>query len=212
VTTGKRAPDGSLNAAELSVGSGTATKEIYRASRTFVVGDWVVGGVWIKSALTSVAPREASFAASNTNVLIDGLSNLVSLFSPVKGNGEWNWVAAGGKITAIHAGGVSDLVMEVRAEVGRSTWYYAPILLHIPAAELADNEGRELIQHLQSWADGTPVGHVSTLRGQKLITHGGLGVGNSAAATTLGSVTKKVEIFDAAGVSLGFVPVYGSIT
>jgi hypothetical protein len=41
---------------------------------------------------------------------------------------------------------------------------------------------------------------------------GKLGVTNSAAATTLGSVTKKVEVFDGSGTSLGYVPVYGSIT
>ena len=41
---------------------------------------------------------------------------------------------------------------------------------------------------------------------------GNLGVGNSAAATSLGTVTKKIEIFDAAGASLGFIPVYDSIT
>lgn len=41
---------------------------------------------------------------------------------------------------------------------------------------------------------------------------GNLGVGNSAAATTLGSVTKKIEIFDASGSSLGFIPVYDAIT
>jgi hypothetical protein len=41
---------------------------------------------------------------------------------------------------------------------------------------------------------------------------GNMGVGNSAAATSLGSVTKKMEIFDAAGVSLGFVPIYDAIT
>jgi len=46
----------------------------------------------------------------------------------------------------------------------------------------------------------------------KLLTVSGLGVGNSAAATTLGTVTKKMEVFDANGVSLGFVPIYGSIT
>lgn len=40
---------------------------------------------------------------------------------------------------------------------------------------------------------------------------GSLGVGNSAAAATLGAVVKKMEIFDAAGVSLGFVPIYESI-
>jgi hypothetical protein len=46
----------------------------------------------------------------------------------------------------------------------------------------------------------------------KVLTTAGLGVGNSAAATTLGTVTKKIEVFDAAGVSLGFVPVYDSIS
>lgn len=39
-----------------------------------------------------------------------------------------------------------------------------------------------------------------------------LGVSNSAAATTLGTVTDKIEIFDAAGASLGFLPVYDAIT
>lgn len=34
----------------------------------------------------------------------------------------------------------------------------------------------------------------------------------ATAATTLGAVVKKVEIFDAAGASLGFIPVYDSIT
>jgi hypothetical protein len=44
---------------------------------------------------------------------------------------------------------------------------------------------------------------------------GKLGVGNAAAATTIaapGTVVKKIEVFDAAGASLGFVPVYASIT
>lgn len=46
----------------------------------------------------------------------------------------------------------------------------------------------------------------------KLITAVGLGVGNSAAGSTLGTVTKKIEFFDASGTSLGFVPVYDAIT
>lgn len=49
-----------------------------------------------------------------------------------------------------------------------------------------------------------------TVAGQVRATS--LGVGNSAAATTLGSVTKKIEVFDASGASLGFVPVYDAIT
>lgn len=48
--------------------------------------------------------------------------------------------------------------------------------------------------------------------GAKLVATGGLGVGNSATATTPGAVTKKIEVFDATGASLGFVPIYDAIT
>jgi hypothetical protein len=42
---------------------------------------------------------------------------------------------------------------------------------------------------------------------------GGLGVGNSAVATTaVGALVKKMQVFDAAGASLGFIPIYSSIT
>ena len=40
----------------------------------------------------------------------------------------------------------------------------------------------------------------------------GIGVGNSAAATTLGTVTRKAQVFNAAGASLGYVPIYDAIT
>lgn len=46
----------------------------------------------------------------------------------------------------------------------------------------------------------------------KLTTTGGLGVGNSVAATTLGTVTKKMQVFDADGNSIGYVPIYNTIT
>jgi len=40
----------------------------------------------------------------------------------------------------------------------------------------------------------------------------GIGVGNSAAATTPGTVARKIQVFDAAGASLGFIPVYDAIS
>lgn len=45
----------------------------------------------------------------------------------------------------------------------------------------------------------------------KVIATAGLGVGNSAAATTPGTVIKKIQVFDASGASLGFVAVYDAI-
>lgn len=41
---------------------------------------------------------------------------------------------------------------------------------------------------------------------------GNLGVGNSASASSLGTVVKKIEIFNAAGTSLGYIPIYDAIT
>jgi hypothetical protein len=46
----------------------------------------------------------------------------------------------------------------------------------------------------------------------KLIAVGGIGVGNSAPATTLGSVVRKIEVFSSTGASLGWIPVYSSMT
>ncbi|WFE53508.1 right-handed parallel beta-helix repeat-containing protein [Micromonospora sp. WMMD1155] len=46
----------------------------------------------------------------------------------------------------------------------------------------------------------------------KLIAVGGIGVGNSVAASTPGSVVRKIEVFSSTGQSLGWVPVYNSIT
>jgi hypothetical protein len=45
-----------------------------------------------------------------------------------------------------------------------------------------------------------------------LLTAIGIGVGNSAAATTPGTVVKKMQVFDASGTSLGYVPIYDAIT
>ena len=64
----------------------------------------------------------------------------------------------------------------------------------------------------RSDVDGTPVVQHQLTGNGKGLHKGGIGVGNSAAATTPGSVTKKVEIFDMAGASLGFIAVYGSIS
>lgn len=45
----------------------------------------------------------------------------------------------------------------------------------------------------------------------KVLASGGLGVGNSAAGNTPGNVVKAIEVFDAAGASLGFLAVYDAI-
>jgi parallel beta-helix repeat protein len=58
--------------------------------------------------------------------------------------------------------------------------------------------------------DGITRGVVKTQG--KLIAQGGIGVGNSVAARQPGSVVRKIEVFSSTGASLGWIPVYSSIT
>lgn len=46
----------------------------------------------------------------------------------------------------------------------------------------------------------------------KVIAVGGIGVGNSASASKVGSVVRKIEVFSSSGASLGWIPVYNKIT
>lgn len=47
---------------------------------------------------------------------------------------------------------------------------------------------------------------------ERVVSDDKLHVGNSASATALGTVTKKIEVFNEDGISLGFIPVYATIT
>jgi len=53
---------------------------------------------------------------------------------------------------------------------------------------------------------------LGTSSGDKFVANAGLGVGNSAAGSTPGTCVKKMEVFDAAGTSLGFLAIYNAIS
>lgn len=55
----------------------------------------------------------------------------------------------------------------------------------------------------------TSIGNDAKIGG-KMLAIGGIGVGNAVPATTVGTVSRKIEIFDASGNSLGYLPVYSS--
>jgi hypothetical protein len=60
----------------------------------------------------------------------------------------------------------------------------------------------------------TPAFNVKFTPAGKVLAVAGIGVGNSASASLIptSNLVKKIEVFDASGVSLGFIPVYSSIT
>ena len=152
-----------------------------------------------------------NLSCTNTAVRFDVSDNsYVLLYAPLKGDGHWVWVFTAAKVTVT---GSTELILALECDSTHPMEFYAPVLLRVGAGVFSDSEAREFGQHLQSYPDGAPVGHVSTLRSQKLITHGGLGVGNSATVTgSMPTPTRKMEVFDAAGASLGYVPIYPTIT
>jgi hypothetical protein len=77
-------------------------------------------------------------------------------------------------------------------------------LYRVSANVLATDDGFTAGGNMHTYSDATADGQIRAT--------GGIGVGNSLAATTPGAVTKKIEIFDQNGASLGFIPVYNSIT
>jgi hypothetical protein len=87
---------------------------------------------------------------------------------------------------------------------------------NIPAAKGAfvDGGGNHDVTINNCTFDSTAnvAGRLSVMGLGRVTGGAGVGVGNSAAATTPGSVTRKMEVFDASGASLGFVPIYDTIT
>lgn len=73
---------------------------------------------------------------------------------------------------------------------------------------------------IQEWGDGTNPPDTNLFRqganilrtNDKLTADLGFGVGNSASATSAGAIVKKIEVFSETGASLGYLPVYNTIT
>jgi hypothetical protein len=100
-----------------------------------------------------------------------------------------------GATAALSAGTKPNYELDVRGAAGNAT-----IQLSNTASGSMSSDGA-LIDF-----DGTDL-KITNQENGKLLVSDGLGVGNSAAATTLGSVTKKIEIFNETGTSLGFIAV-----
>lgn len=84
-----------------------------------------------------------------------------------------------------------------------SVWSGGMVLGATAGATIAQPAAGEIV---------VPTGTNLTVSADKALFSAGIGVGNSAVAATPGTVTKKIEIFDAAGASLGFIAVYDAIT
>jgi hypothetical protein len=168
-TRGVIAPDGTTNAARAS-NAGSALKEVmyfFDQSQRIAVGDWYVGGAWLRSQTAN------GYAQSNTQGLVfsvidQGNSGTGRQSSAInRGDGEWEWQWIAQKIASISAAS-ARIVFGAAFDGTHTIEAYAPILVHIPAGTLSDNEAYELAINLQSYPDTATPGEISTLRNQQL--------------------------------------------
>lgn len=184
--------------------------------------------------------RMSLASGGNPSPLFNSLanvSNALPLATSTFGS-SWKSLTFADQVTAFSDGtstsGSVSVVMDLLVRPLNSADVWMPWAIHIPAsAGWSEMDAIRLARYLTNIVAGAPAGALAIYPHQPLYLGndtnlyrgaagilktdgimaavGGLGVGNSAAATTPGSVVKKVQIFDASGASLGYIPIYSSI-
>lgn len=180
VTTGIAAPDSTTDAATLSTVAPPANwRRIYDSERTLAIGDRVIAGVWVKAAALSQGASQPDgtmdgFAAATLRIEddtagytfdIDGL-NYRNLTATDAADSRWEWISTNITIESAPSGNTANLVLDLNCDSEHAVSFYAPILWHVPADELTDDDVDELMLGLFSVPDGAEAGVVATLRGQ----------------------------------------------
>lgn len=201
---------GGTSAVRISTNDGNPTF----ARFFFIPQDAATGDIWVAGAWTRTAssPPGATLALilTNTGVTIEDHGS--NQFPGFGGDGQWQFLYGWAKVTGTSGGGPQTYTsFYIQAYPGIPVDVDGRFLFKIPAGTVSQNEFGNILQNLQSYVQA-PAGSATTQQGQLLIAQGGLGVGNSAAATTPGSVVNKMQVFDQYGASLGFVPIYNTIS
>lgn len=185
------------------------------AGMTFDNGGHIVWGVWqLLVGPGGDVPSVPFFQTLGTSGVT--LTHH-TVAAPTGVPGVWNWITGYVGVAFTSGDNVGDLRLNLPAKrvggVAMLTEYSRPTVLYVSSGSgVGVEEVRAMAEYLNPVPFGAPASSFSLLAGVKGLFPAGIGVGNSAAATTPGTVVKKVQIFDAAGASLGYVPVYSSIT
>lgn len=212
---------GGIDAWQLDSSNGSPTTNfLFQGVNTYADGDTFIFGVWVRF------PNELSLSAStwgrvgltqsggggttrrrNLNANGDILLN-------DHGKKEWQWYSGWiQKVSNAGGSGTWTANFTITATAANPVIYDGACIVRVNTSAEDDNEISAVQQAMRSYLQIPAGAGATTALYQKLLAQGGLGVGNAAAATVaVGTLVKKVEIFDGSGVSIGFVPVYSTIT
>src|SRR5690348_1871415 len=203
-TAGISAPDGTSNAAEVSVASGSGALTNSTPPMTINTGDWVIGGVWAKphavgQTFGSPAPTGGiGIVALNFGPLTSqsetwptGNTTQVVLIPTNPGDGHWEWFPFAMKVTS----GASNSAISIYlyADSSHPIDYYAPIVLRVPAGAISDSEALETMQTLRPYSNTCPIGSVCGLSGQTLNIPGNAAFGGGRPWTDVSAFGAKCD-------------------
>ena len=164
-TPGVADPGGTHNAVKYSQigGSGPNSVNFYdNGSLSVAVGDYLIFGVWTKAEAATGYRSALQFYFSGAG---DFAHTYISTPAPGSVDGQWNWNWGISRVTEasrpVHVAFFSSF------DSTHPLAAYAPVLMHIPAGAISDNEAYELALHLQSFRSDSTVGQVSLLRGEQ---------------------------------------------
>jgi hypothetical protein len=168
------APDGTSNAGQVATTQAVVqVPTFYDQTVAQAVGDYWIVGAWSRSSGANGFPGNAAlnFGDIGTGCAVANLNGStagtglqfggVALPSSV-GDGEWDWNSRAFKVT----GGTScEVLFGGEIDSTHTGQFYAPVVLHIAAGTISDNEAAELAAHLASYGNACPVAAACTLPG-----------------------------------------------
>lgn len=163
--TAVAAPDGTTNAGRLAASAQSACKVFAGVNSGFSVGDWIIAGSWVRAVNGSSYFNGMAAQVALQNISLNGSRGYVGLYTPWQGDGEWNWVSGAWKVTALSSG--AYLSLQGCAPSGSTIDYFAPVLIHVPAGAVSDNEAVEIAANLSSYRNDATAGQVSLLPGEQ---------------------------------------------
>jgi hypothetical protein len=170
ITTGIAAPDGTSKAITYLPSSSSSTQfNLYSSTITPSVGDWFIGGMWMKANTTKgfSAGSHVAFIQVNGSTLTGRNSGGGRSYCQPNwaGNQEWMWAYCIAQVTAAASGSIQ---LGIEGDSTHSMSVYGPVLFRIPSGAVATNEAWEIAQSLQSYSSTCVVGTVCGLSGQTL--------------------------------------------
>lgn len=181
-TTGITAPDGTAGAAQAVATAGQ--QELYfkpLGNMTLAAGDYLVGGVWVRSQTANGYAVSPPIAFSNPG----GTANCTYSNAVVSGDGQWDWITTICKILTAPSNPYS-VAFGAYYNTTNTIQAYGPVMAYIPVGTISDNEAYAYAAALAPYDKNCAVGTTCGL-GTQLFNPIGGAIFNGTTGTPLGS-------------------------